>query len=87
MTRILIPLIVFNVFLVKISQKSSAKMPHFLAHFYEVILRTTGQDSGTSINHVDSCGGSGVSQMTILLHKPSLLEVTTKGLGQNYPNF
>ena len=44
MTRILIPLIVFNVSLVKISQKSSAKMPHFLAHFYEVIVRTTGQD-------------------------------------------
>ena len=35
---------------------------------------------GTSINHVNSWGG-GVSQMTILLHKPYLIKVTTNGEG------
>ena len=35
---------------------------------------------GSYINHVDSLG-EGVSQMNILLHKPYLVKVTTKGGG------
>ena len=34
---------------------------------------------GTFINHVDRRGG--VSQITILFHKPYLVQVTTKGEG------
>ena len=41
---------------------------------------------GSFINHVDSWGGRGVSQETVLWHKSYLVKVTTKG-GQKYPNF
>ena len=36
---------------------------------------------GSFINHVDSFGGRGTSQMTILYRKPYLVKVTTKGGG------
>ena len=38
-----------------------------------------GSTKGTSINHVASQGGRGVAKMTILLHKPYVVNGTKKG--------
>ena len=38
-------------------------------------------NKGASINHVDMEGGRGVSQMSMLLHKPYLVKWSTKGEG------
>ena len=41
---------------------------------------------GPFINHVDMAGGEGVYQMSILLHKPYQVKLSTKGGGgQKYP--
>ena len=53
------------------------------------IFKAAGKHAwGSFINYVDSSGG-GVSQMTILLHKPYLVKVSTKGAGRgkNTQNF
>ena len=36
---------------------------------------------GSFINHVDMAGGEGVVKMSILLHKPNLVKMSTKGEG------
>ena len=50
--------------------RSATKTPS-LVHF----------SKGASINHVDMEGGRGVSQMSMLLHKPYLVKWSAKGEG------
>ena len=59
----------------KVRQQRSCESRHaYSKNSFKIAL-------GTSINHMDSWEGRGVSQMTILLHKPYLVKVTTKGKG------